>query len=161
LNNYYPNEIYAEEAFRVLAIHPSRTMIEKILLLHEEYNREDESKMRTNRMSRHYYDLFRIYQLPQCIEVLKDAGFINDIIEHRKGYSRLRHFNYDTLCIGKIALIPQESILAALQSDYEQMSQEMMYGNAPTFKQIIEVIRSIQNEFNQKGDVLLPKISTN
>ena len=60
LNNYFPNEIYGEESFMVKTIQPNRTFIEKILLLHEEYNRKDESKMRTYRMSRHYYDLYRI-----------------------------------------------------------------------------------------------------
>jgi hypothetical protein len=39
LNHYYPNEIYGESAFSVRTIQPNRTLIEKILLLHEEYNR--------------------------------------------------------------------------------------------------------------------------
>jgi hypothetical protein len=83
LNHYFPNEIYEEETFPVTTIQPNRTLIEKILLLHEEYNREDESKMRTYRMSRHYYDLFRIYQFSEYSKALDNNQFIEDIIQHR------------------------------------------------------------------------------
>lgn len=148
LNSYFPNAIYEEETFLVTTIHPNRTFIEKILLLHEEYNREDESKMRTKRMSRHYYDLYRLYK--GYSNTLVDIPFIKEIIEHRKSYSRLRHFDYNTLCVGKIEIIPEESILLKLKSDYEEMAREMMSGVAPTFSEVIEIVQNIQDTFNQK-----------
>jgi hypothetical protein len=40
LNSYFPNDIYGEVLFEVATIQPNRTFIEKILLLHEEYNRK-------------------------------------------------------------------------------------------------------------------------
>jgi hypothetical protein len=150
LNHYFPNEIYGEEAFSVTTIQPDRTLIEKILLLHEEYNREDESKMRTYRMSRHYYDLFRIYQFPEYSKALDNNQFIEDIIKHRISYSRLRHFDYNSLCVGRISIIPLAHILTALQEDYEDMSKEMMYGKVPTFSEIIGAVRSIQDRFNKR-----------
>jgi hypothetical protein len=150
LNHYFPNEIYGEEKFPVTTIQPDRTLIEKILLLHEEYNREYESKMRTYRMSRLYYDLFRIYQLPEYAKALDNNQFIEDIIEHRISYSRLRHFDYNTLCIGRISIIPSESILTALQNDYDDMIKEMMYGNVPTFSEMMKSANEIQERFNQK-----------
>lgn len=150
LNSFYPSEIYGEEVFQVTTIKPDRTLIEKILLLHEEYNREDESKMRTYRMSRHYYDLYRINQLPDYSSALKNVSFINEIIEHRKSYSRLRHFNYDTLSIGQIAIVPSKAVLIALQDDYEEMIKEMMYGQIPTFSEIIMAVKGIEDTFNQK-----------
>lgn len=149
LSNYFPNDIYGEESFEVTAIQPSRTFIEKILLLHEEYNREDESKMRTYRMSRHYYDLYRINR--EYSSTLSDIAFIEDIIEHRKLYSRLRHFDYSTLCIGQISIIPAERILTKLKSDYDEMAKEMMYGDVPTFVEVVDVVRTIQDAFNQKS----------
>lgn len=149
LSNYFPNDIYGEESFEVTAIQPSRTFIEKILLLHEEYNREDESKMRTYRMSRHYYDLYRINR--EYSSTLSDIAFIEDIIEHRKLYSRLRHFDYSTLCIGQISIIPAEMILTKLKSDYDEMAKEMMYGDVPTFIEVVDVVRTIQDAFNQKS----------
>jgi hypothetical protein len=150
LNHYFPNEIYEEETFPVTTIQPNRTLIEKILLLHEEYNREDESKMRTYRMSRHYYDLFRIYQFSEYSKALDNNQFIEDIIQHRISYSRLRHFDYNTLCIGRISIIPSASVLTALQNDYEDMIKEMMYGYVPTFSEMMKTANEIQERFNQK-----------
>lgn len=148
LNKNFPNNIYSEETFEVTTIQPSRTFIEKILLLHEEYNRADEHKMRTYRMSRHYYDLYRINR--EYSNTLSDISFIEDIIEHRKLYSRLRHFDYNTLCIGQISIIPGEAILKKLNSDYDEMAKEMMYGDVPTFAEVVDVVRTIQDAFNQK-----------
>jgi hypothetical protein len=148
LNNYFPNEIYNEESFEVTTIVPNRTFIEKILLLHEEYNRKEESKMRTYRMSRHYYDLYRINK--EYSNTLSDISFIKDIIEHRKLYSRLRHFDYSTLSIGQISIIPTKTIFMKLKSDYDEMSKEMMYGDVPTFSEVVNDVRKIQDVFNQK-----------
>ena len=149
LNIHYPNELYMEEPFLVPSIKPNRTLIEKILLLHEEYNRDDENKMRTFRMSRHYYDLFRINLYPEYSMSLSDSLFINEIIENRKAYSRLRHFNYSTLCIGKISIIPPALKLKDLKSDYDDMKLEILYGDVPTFDELIISMYQIQDNFNQ------------
>lgn len=149
LNSYFPNDIYGEVLFEVATIQPNRTFIEKILLLHEEYNRKDESKMRTYRMSRHYYDLYRINK--EYSNTLTDVPFIEDIIEHRKFYSRLRHFDYNLLCVGQIAIIPSETILMKLKSDYDEMAKEMMYGDVPTFAEVVNTVKIIQDTFNQKS----------
>lgn len=148
LNNYCPNDIYGEVLFEVATIQPNRTFIEKILLLHEEYNRKDESKMRTYRMSRHYYDLYRINK--EYSKTLSDVPFIEQIIEHRKFYSRLRYFDYTSLCFGQIAIIPSETILIKLESDYEEMAKEIMYGTVPTFAEVVDTVKIIQDAFNQK-----------
>jgi hypothetical protein len=149
LNEHFPSSMYNEEIINVLTVKPQRTLIEKILLLHEEYNRDNISKMRTYRMSRHYYDLYRINRESGFGEILKNTSFIDEVINHRKLYSRLRHFKYESLQIGKISLIPSVEIISALENDYREMSREMMYGNNPTFQEIVEEIKKIQDAFNQ------------
>ncbi len=149
LNENFPNPIYEEGFIKVLTIKPERTLIEKILLLHEEYNRNDISKMRTYRMSRHYYDLYMIYRKSPFGEILKNTDFIQEVINHRKLYSRLRNFNYNSLQIGKISLIPSIEMITALENDYQEMSNEMIYGEKPTFQEILQVIKEIEDAFNQ------------
>ena len=148
LNYYFPNDIYGEFAFPVTTIQPGRTLIEKILLLHEEYNREDESKMKTFRMSRHYYDLYRLNE--NYSHTLVDIQFIEDIIKHRKSYSPIKHFDQSTLCIGQISIIPSDEKLMKLKNDYEEIAKEMMYGDIPSFNDLIIMARNIQDSFNQK-----------
>jgi hypothetical protein len=148
LVTHFPNENYEEGNYDVLTIQPQRTLIEKMLLLHEEYSRGDKSKMRTERMSRHYYDLFQMSRQDFSSPTLRDHDFIEDIIKHRKYYSRLKRFDYATLKPGNICIIPSADILIALEQDYEIMRTEMIFGNPPTFKEIIQAMKVLQDEIN-------------
>ena len=151
LVTHFPNDNYIEENCEILTIQPQRTLIEKILLLHEEYNRDELTKMRTERMSRHYYDLFQLSRQDFSLATLHDNEFIEEIIEHRKYYSSLKRFNYDTLKRGSIRIIPSDDILKALKQDYEIMEAEMIYGNPPTFEEIILALKNLQDEINSKN----------
>ena len=150
LVTHFPNENYKEENFDILTIQPQRTLIEKMLLLHEEYNRDEKSKMRTERMSRHYYDLFQISRLDFSSQTLRDIDFIEEIVEHRMYYSRLKRFDYGTLKRGNFCIIPTADILKALELDYEIMRAEMIYGDPPTFSEIIQAMKVLQDEINTK-----------
>jgi hypothetical protein len=151
LVTHFPNENYLEENCEVLTIQPKRTFIEKMLLLHEEYNRDERAKIRTERMSRHYYDLYQLSRQDFSLSTLNDNVFIEEIIEHRKYYSRLKRFDYDTLKRGSIRIIPSEDILKALEKDYEIMRAEMIYGTPPTFVQIIQAMKNLQDEINSEN----------
>jgi hypothetical protein len=151
LVTHFSNESYIEENCEVLTIQPQRTLIEKMLLLHEEYNRDERAKIRTERMSRHYYDLFQLSRQDFSSSTLNDNEFIEEIIEHRKYYSRLKRFDYDTLKRGSIHIIPSDDILKALEQDYEIMRAEMIYGNPPTFEEIIHAMKNLQDEINSKN----------
>lgn len=150
LVTHFPNENYIEENFEILTIQPQRTLIEKMLLLHEEYNRDERGKMRTDRMSRHYYDLFQLGRQDFSSATLKDNDFIEEIIEHRKYYSRLKRFDYSTLKRGSIRIIPSDDVLKALEQDYEIMRAEMIYGHPPTFDEIIQSMKNLQDEINSE-----------
>ena len=151
LDTHFPNEIYIEENCEVLTILPQRTLIEKMLLLHEEYNRDELAKMRTERMSRHYYDLFQLSRQNFSSVTLRNNDFIEEIIEHRKYYSRLKRFDYSTLKRGRISIIPPADILKALEQDYAIMKAEMIYGNPPTFEKIIQAMKNLQDEINSEN----------
>jgi hypothetical protein len=150
LVTHFPNENYIEENCEILTIQPQRTLIEKMLLLHEEYNRDERGKMRTDRMSRHYYDLFQLGRQDFSSATLKDNDFIEEIIEHRKYYSRLKRFDYSTLKRGSIRIIPSDDVLKALEQDYEIMRAEMIYGHPPTFEEIIQSMKYLQDEINSE-----------
>ena len=150
LVTHFPNENYIEENCEILTIQPQRTLIEKMLLLHEEYNRDERGKMRTDRMSRHYYDLFQLGRQDFSSATLKDNDFIEEIIEHRKYYSRLKRFDYSTLKRGSIRIIPSDDVLKALEQDYEIMRAEMIYGHPPTFEEIFQSMKNLQDEINSE-----------
>ena len=67
------DETFAE----IPTITPTRTFLEKAFLLNEEYQRKNP---RTERMSRHLYDLERLMDTPFAAEALADSGLYKDII---------------------------------------------------------------------------------
>ena len=148
LFTHFPNDNYLEEDYAILTILPQRTLIEKMLLLHEEYNRDEFDKMRTDRMSRHYYDLYQLSKQDFTQSTLTDDAFIGDIINHRINYSRLKRFDYNTLKRGSLNLIPSSDILEALRKDYEIMRAEMIYGEPPSFEEIIIEVQGLQEAIN-------------
>ena len=149
LFTHFPNDNYLEQDYEILTILPQRTLIEKMLLLHEEYNREEFDKMRTERMSRHYYDLYQLSKQDFTQSTLTDDAFIGDIINHRIYYSRLKRFDYNTLKRGSLKLIPSSDILDALRKDYEIMRAEMIYGEPPSFEEIIIEVQGLQEVINK------------
>ena len=50
-----------------------------------------------------------------------------------------------------MAIIPSETILIKLKSDYEEMAKEMIYGTVPIFAEVGDTVKIIQNAFNQKA----------
>jgi len=144
----FPNLNYLEADFPVRTVQPQRTFMEKIFLLHEEYNRQEHERMRTERMSRHYYDLFKMMNEDYALSACKDDAFIQDIIEHRKYYSRLRRFDYTTLQKGSISILPPQDLKNALASDYEIMRLQMIYGEAPSFDDLMLSMKEIEQRIN-------------
>jgi predicted nucleotidyltransferase component of viral defense system len=94
------------------------------------------------------YDLFQLSRQDFSSVTLKDNKFIEEIIEHRKYYSRLKRFDYSTLKRGSIRIIPSDDVLNALEQDYEIMREEMIYGNPPAFKEIIQAMKNLQDKIN-------------
>ncbi len=72
----YRDSYFAERNFTVNAVLPEKTLIEKMILLHEEFHKAKE-KMKAHRMSRHLYDIFKIMETEyfQSIPFAKFAKF--------------------------------------------------------------------------------------
>ncbi len=55
----FPEKDYADNEISIPCINPERTYLEKLFLLHEEFQKPKE-KIRVNRLSRHLYDVYQI-----------------------------------------------------------------------------------------------------
>jgi hypothetical protein len=70
---------------------PTRTFIEKIFLLHEEFQKE---RPRSVRMSRHLYDIEKMMDTPFG-EAIHDDALYNAVVAHRRVYNNQRYVNYE------------------------------------------------------------------
>ena len=57
VDDEYPEQSFSEKNEEIPSVNPERTFLEKIFLLHEEFQKTAE-KIRVDRLSRHLYDLY-------------------------------------------------------------------------------------------------------
>lgn len=142
-------DLFSEPEFGVLAVTPRRTFWEKAMLLHEETFRPSNKARRKEGMARHYYDLYRLIQAGIADEAIKDLDLFRRIAAHRQVYFRYTWVDYSTINPGQLRLAPPDDHLRQWQVDYNNMQQEMFYGEVPTFDEIMAVVVGFQQRFNQ------------
>lgn len=148
VDDTYPKSDFAQTAFKVPTVNPERTLLEKIFLLHEEFQRPKE-KMRVNRLSRHLYDIFRLSQSSYFEKAISDHGLYSTIVNHRYRFNRIGHIDYNLHQPININIIPPDSVIRDWRADYEIMLEQMIYEvNPPTFEKMIEVLRKLNSEIN-------------
>jgi hypothetical protein len=148
VDEVFPNMPFTNTAFDVNVVVPQRTFIEKICLLHEEFAKPQEF-MRTERMSRHLYDLVRIMDTPIADESLADRQLYNSITEHRRIFVGLKGFDYSTLAPQSISIVPSENIIDQWKDDYETMRRTMIYGKSLSFDKLIDRIKQLNERINR------------
>jgi predicted nucleotidyltransferase component of viral defense system len=139
---------FVSPAFEVNAVVPQRTFIEKICLLHEEFAKPHEF-MRTERMSRHLYDLERIMNTEIAEKALEDNNLYNSIVEHRRIFIGLGSFDYSTLAPQTIKIVPPDSVIEKWKEDYETMQHTMIYGKSLSFLELLDKIKQLNERINR------------
>jgi hypothetical protein len=151
LNKINPKPFYNETTFEVDIMEPRKTFIEKIFLLHEEFGKPDPARIRSQRMSRHLYDIHKMSTTPVLNEVLSDLELFERLLQHREWYSRISWVNYKEMIHTKIAFIPVEAVINDYRNDYEAMIEQMIYEKNPhSFDKIISDLKILQERIRSK-----------
>jgi predicted nucleotidyltransferase component of viral defense system len=140
IDKVFTESPFREPEFEVRAVVPQRTFLEKVFLLHEEFSKPHEL-MRTERMSRHLYDIVQIMNTSIAEEALTDEKLYRSVIEHRRIFIGLKGFDYSTLFPKNIRIVPPPYIIEVWRKDYATMQETMIYGESLPFKDLIEKIR--------------------
>jgi len=148
LDEAFPNAPIVEKPFEINAVVPERTFLEKICLLHEEFAKPQEA-IRTERMSRHLYDLVRLMDSSIAEDALKNKDLYRSIIQHRRIFVGLKGFDYDSLSPKTIKIIPPENVIAKWQQDYETMQGTMIYGESLPFNKLMDKIKQLNEKINR------------
>lgn len=140
---YYPEED-DEMACTIRTVVPTRTFLEKVFLLNEEFQK---AKPRYNRMSRHLYDLERLMDTSYGREALADKDLYDAIVEHRKVYYDLKYVDYSRHAPDKIDFIPPASEIEHWRSDYAEMQRHFIFGAALSFDELLKRMEELRNRF--------------
>lgn len=144
----YPDNNFTETKFNVRAASPVKTLIEKLILLHEEFKKPEE-KIKHHRMTRHLYDISKLIETKYFEDAKKDSTLFKQICLHRKQYSPVKPIgivDYSNLVFEKLEIIPPPQIMRKYRDDYNEMRQNMIYGESRSFDEIIKQIAAALKE---------------
>ncbi|MEO6282265.1 MAG: nucleotidyl transferase AbiEii/AbiGii toxin family protein [Dyadobacter sp.] len=138
---------FADKPISIPIANPERTFLEKIFLLHEEFQKSPE-KIRVDHLSRHLYDIEKLNRSPFADKALSDAVLYQNIVDHRRKFTALADVNYDNHRPDNIAFVPPKHLLPSWEADYRQMRENMIYGDTLTFRELIGELEILQKRIN-------------
>lgn len=149
---------YAAEAFprvfekavcTVNVIRAERTFWEKATILHQEAHRPAD-KVQPARHSRHYYDLAMMALSPVKKAALADMDMLLSVAEFKQRFYPCTWARYDLAKPGSLRLVPEGTMLVAVQADYRAMAS-MMFGKPFEFDEMMKVLQALETEINGGG----------
>ena len=123
-----------------------RTFWEKTTILHKVAH-FPEGKQFPSRYSRHYYDVFCFCKNGFSQRVFEKKDLLKTVALFKEKFYPSSGAKYDTARIGSLKLVPPSYVLRDLERDYTNM-QEMIYGDIPSFDEILKCVSSLEKEIN-------------
>ncbi len=121
----------------------AKTFLEKIFLIHEMFSVEGQG-VKTERKSRHLYDLSRMMDKDFAIAAIKDDELWESIRHHREIFTSVRGMDYTPDVRKRIVLVPRPDIIKAWEDDYNRMSTAMIFGEKPSFADLVNRMKTLE-----------------
>jgi len=150
VDKHYSDKAFAQAAINIPSVDPKRTFLEKVFLLHEEFQRPKE-KIRVDRLSRHLYDIYQLSKTVFADKAIADKELYETIVVHRQLYTRVGGVDYNLHQPQTINPIPITDSIDAWRSDYKTMQEQMIYGDSPDFDEMMEAIKVFVQKLNQSN----------
>jgi hypothetical protein len=141
----FPNVFQTPQAI-VRTLAAERTFWEKVTLLHAEHHRPPEKSVGP-RLSRHYYDVVRLYQGDIGRRALAQPRLLESVVRHKSLFFRSGWANYQTAVPGSIRISPTEARVGDLKRDYQAMA-EMFFSEPPSFDEILRATNALEDRIN-------------
>jgi len=148
VDEYYAKTDFAQAPIHIPTVLVERTFLEKIFLLHEEFQRP-EGKSRVKRLSRHLYDVFMISQTSFAQKSLANQDLYEKVVAHRNTFTRLGGVDYNLHNPQTLDFIPPEASLKKWKEDYLTMQEQMIYGNSPSFETMLNALIILNKTINK------------
>lgn len=147
VSEIYSGNSFTDKPITIPVVNPERTFLEKVFLLHEEFQKNPE-KIRVERLSRHLYDIEKLSQTEYAETALQDTDLYNTIVRHRSKFTAISGIDYDKHKPENIKFIPPDSLLSLWEKDYQDMTASMIYGQRLNFDKLINRLTELQKRIN-------------
>ncbi|MBK8576652.1 MAG: nucleotidyl transferase AbiEii/AbiGii toxin family protein [Elusimicrobia bacterium] len=146
---------FKQPSSRVKALAAGRTFWEKTTILHMIHYLPLEKHL-PGRLSRHYYDLAKLYSTETGKRAVVDVELLKSVAHHKSVFFASAPARYDLAVPGTLRLVPPKDRLKALEDDYAKM-REMIFGDFPSFLDLLNVVEQIERLVNEKGPKSPPR----
>jgi hypothetical protein len=147
VSEIYTDNLFTDKPITIPIVNPERTFLEKIFLLHEEFQKPQD-KIRVERLSRHLYDIEKLSQTEFAATALQDTALYNTIVKHRSKFTAISGIDYSKHDPGSIKFIPPDTIIKKWEMDYDEMKSSMIYGQVLSFDELINRLTELQQRIN-------------
>jgi len=145
---HLPKREFTDKTISINTVLPKRTFLEKVFLLHEEFQTPTEN-INVGRLSRHLYDLDKLANTAHCVEAMKDKDLYQSIIAHRQIFNPIKNVDYTNHQPDKIDLIPPKEVIKYWEADYLIMQESMIYGDSKKFDELITSMQELIERFRK------------
>jgi hypothetical protein len=135
----------------VTTVDPSRTFWDKIVILHglrRWWDRRGELKGGGQRVSRHYYDVYRLLASEIGTKASADRDMAEDCVRHARMFFNRPDLDLTSAIPGSFALTPHDRMLTDLRRDYQAMSG-MVFGQIPSVDEVVAAIAELEQRLNR------------
>ncbi len=134
----------------VTTVKPERTFWDKIIILHGLRRWHDNRKLLRQggqRVSRHYYDVYRLLQHPDAAAWMNNRNLALDCARHARLFFGSADLRLDVAAHGSFTLAPSDAMREALVRDYDAMGG-MIFEPPPRINNVFQAIADLEQRLN-------------
>jgi len=134
----------------VTTVKPERTFWDKIVILHglrQWHDRRSLLRQGGQRVSRHYYDVYRLLQHPDAAAWMYDRSLALDCARHARLFFGSADLRLEVAAHGSFTLTPSDVMRDALARDYDAMSG-MIFEPPPPIDDVFQAIADLEQHLN-------------
>lgn len=134
----------------ITIVDAERTFWDKVVILHglrRWFDIRGQLRGDGQRVSRHYYDLFRLIQSEVGQAALANRSLGEECVAHARLFFNRPDFDLASAKAPTYALLPEGPMTDGLRQDYRAMST-MIFGEPPSFDEVMEAITGLEKTVN-------------
>src|SRR5574344_487504 len=145
INSFFEQVLGKSETIEVEILRPDRTFWEKVTILHAENSRNDTSRIeKRNHLSRHIYDIAKLYKSEYGQMAINNLELLADVVKHKSTFYKDNRADYKNATPINIKIVPTQELNDSFKADYEDMAKSMIVGDAPSYEELIGVLKSLR-----------------
>jgi hypothetical protein len=138
----------------ITTVEPQRTFWDKVVILHglrAWHDRRRQLRHGGQRVSRHYFDVFRMLQSPLGERAVADRALGADCAGHARMFFNSPDFELDDAVAGSFRVLPPADMQVLLERDYDAMAT-MVMGQVPSFADVMKAVENLEHQLQTGSD---------